>query len=77
MLYMFRVLITHLQEQLLRTEAVGITTCKILHDARNHELETSYKTALMLHYMCIVCLAIVTRDRFFRCKLEPALLSVA
>jgi hypothetical protein len=27
MLYMFRVLITHLQEQLLRIEAVGITTC--------------------------------------------------
>jgi hypothetical protein len=31
MLYMFRVLITHLQEQLLRIEVVGITTFKILH----------------------------------------------
>jgi hypothetical protein len=50
---MFQVLITHLQEQLLRIEAVGITTCKvpnknsvikldlkhIVYDARNHELE--------------------------------------
>jgi hypothetical protein len=31
MLYMFLVLITHLQEQILRIEAVGITTCKMLH----------------------------------------------